>query len=226
MEKDLFDHFLQVSLLGRNYNLDKGIAGKELIRILLMVNLFGKKYNTGIDDNTKIELAIDRAYLDFCRTIRKENGQDIIVLRSIKNKAIEDIKKGINKILTEGKEYDKWFYPLCTKITKYGYTFGQAQKWVNMTMKYLLVLDCHIGLGSVALLENKLHAPIDNDIIKVAINKELISGNEVHKYKSWSSKDFKKVDYKTLQKRIKSFAERQRKSRIEWEFQAWNESDK
>lgn len=54
------------------------------------------------------------------------------------------------------------------QILKENFTIGQAQKWVNMTLKYLWLLD--------ALPDNidkkDLHVPIDSYIIKIAYRKK------------------------------------------------------
>ena len=80
--------------------------------------------------------------------------------------------------------YDDWFYDTCEELIKSMnddskeeyFTFGHAQKWVNMTMKYLYVIksifikyepnnvDRFSKLSEE--LEKKLHVPIDSYILE------------------------------------------------------------
>ena len=62
-------------------------------------------------------------------------------------------------------EFDAWHEELCERLKEvYGdfpFTVGQAQKWVNMSIKYLFVMDrayvehcwdyCHIPLDRIVL---------------------------------------------------------------------------
>ena len=75
-----------------------------------------------MSDDEKIDLAINRVYLDFCRTIRKDKGN--------RQKARTDGEKEISeKIKSIDKQYETWFNDLCKTLTNtIGYTFGQAQK--------------------------------------------------------------------------------------------------
>lgn len=50
------------------------------------------------------------------------------------------------------------------KVLKKSFTIGQAQKWVNMTLKYLWLLDALPD----NIDENDLHIPIDSYIIEIA----------------------------------------------------------
>ena len=89
------------------------------------------------------------------------------------------VNKGVDRcLLKEIKcEFDKWHYVLCSdlvmiskqtdRVFQYGkhLTYGQAQKWVNMTIKYCYIL----GIGSFN--DALMHVPID-DYILSAIAKE------------------------------------------------------
>lgn len=68
-------------------------------------------------------------------------------------------------------DFEQWHARVCSEIEKrYGevkhngnsfFTYGNAQKWVNMTMKYLWLL----GLLNNTVACNELHIPIDSFII-------------------------------------------------------------
>ena len=108
------------------------------------------------------------------------------------------------------------------------FSVGQAQKWLNMTLKYMWLLG---------LLENKikteyLHVPVDSYIIKAVWKNENITLPIVKKLKNgsrgayssekviaWSKWDYEK--YIDFQNSIKEDLGNQ--SRIEWEHTAWME---
>ena len=73
--------------------------------------------------------------------------------------------------LNNVSDFERWHDRVCSGIKeRYGevnhngksfFTYGNAQKWVNMTMKYLWLL----GLPDNTVACNKLHIPIDSFII-------------------------------------------------------------
>lgn len=104
-----------------------------------------------------------------------------------KNELIENICKNIlspvktekGEISFENSDFDEWHEVKCeeiinfmnnsidksnTEILKEKFTVGQAQKWVNMTLKYLWLLDALPD----NIDENDLHIPIDSYIIEIA----------------------------------------------------------
>lgn len=132
-----------------------------------------------------IAKCIDRAYLDLCRTIRFKPE-----CKGEKNKktrqenltpAKDSLKDSINSLLN-GEAKEAWHKDTCDKLIKnvldkdflenltrtddknytpVGFSYGHAQKWVNMTLKYLWLL----GLV-LPPLEASAHIPIDNYIIE------------------------------------------------------------
>lgn len=197
---------------------------KIIIEEFLMVSLFGANYQAN-----PVKAAINRAYRDFCRTIRNKKGEmnEGIILdvgkdknaktKTTKDIATDEIKGAINSIKND---YDLWQKSLCEKLKGMGYTFGQAQKWVNMTMKYLIVLN----YKPIKPYIEEFHAPIDNDIIKTAFrNGFKAEGWEKADSVSWSSKDFDKTKYNLIKQWIDGQAKKEKISPIEWEFRAWND---
>ena len=73
-------------------------------------------------------------------------------------------------------EYDKWHHESCFHLRALyhqhelnTFTYGNAQKWVNMTMKYLYLLRCLLNrqeLGYIDEITPYLHVPIDSYIIE------------------------------------------------------------
>lgn len=94
------------------------------------------------------------------------------------------------------------------------FTYGQAQKWINMTNKYLYVFSlifedwkderlCHIPI-LIKKHHEKLHIPIDNYILE-----EL----KLSKYAPWS-----KMDENSYNDCRREFENRD----IDWELENWN----
>lgn len=123
------------------------------------ISLFG-------NESDPVTAATKRAYRDFCRTVDFKEKSD-------HSKAIETVVSSFRSRLTKLSEiqsvegYDKWHKELGEEIKK---SFedhailkvGQVQKWINMTMKYLIILD----QDAVKRIEHFLHVPIDSIILK------------------------------------------------------------
>lgn len=113
----------------------------------------------------------DRAYRDFCRTIRF--NKTITTTDNRKN-VKRNVYEWIHKELISLKcfsvdDFNSWHDYACKIIIKDFSTeaklcYGQAQKWLNMTLKYLLVLDVYEAKKLLVFL----HVPIDKKVIHTA----------------------------------------------------------
>lgn len=128
------------------------------------------------DNNDLLAACINRAYLDFNRTI---HGIDKIITKDrlyletsdyIKE-SFSDIREGYVCIAQQEK-FDVWHRSICSELSSYynkhGYsTFsvGQAQKWINMTFKYIFTMGEDRIPGYRDLYEF-CHIPLDNIILK------------------------------------------------------------
>lgn len=90
---------------------------------------------------------------------------------------------------------------------------GQAQKWLNMTIKYMRMLGCYSE--PMNGFEKKLHIPVDEYILKAAKNKLNINtvGN------AWSKWEY--GEYKNFQNTLRDALAKIGKTRCEWEEKAW-----
>ncbi len=114
-----------------------------------------------------IELAMTKAYRDLMRTIRgfaSIENHDVII-----SNARATLKNNISKMMDANirtqEQFDNMHENACNElITTFDnqeFTIGQAQKWINMTFKYLHLLDyvkvqkvyefCHIPIDSYML---------------------------------------------------------------------------
>ena len=106
------------------------------------------------------------------------------------------------------------------------FTYGLAQKWVNMTLKYLWLLD----MLPKGLSEAKLHVPVDSFILEALketqqFNTEenkITGSGESYYYngEAWSAISDPK-NYKRLQDRIRDIAKERGFFPIQWEASAW-----
>lgn len=120
---------------------------------------FGKKIKSGDISNLKIDdiykMSIDFAYGDFKRTlagINKNNDNPREEAKQRIKDKLEELKKPKEQPIDSQESFDTWHKETCKDlIGLYGKAkleqedkeedrlkFGQAQKWVNMTLKYLV----------------------------------------------------------------------------------------
>ena len=102
------------------------------------------------------------------------------------------------------------------------FTIGQAQKWLNMTLKYLWLLN----ILPNGLDENHLHIPVDSYIIEAVSDKKhnyhyglkLEISTPKSSWSSWNDYD----EYLEFQKQVKK-AITEKYTPLEWESLAWIE---
>ena len=103
-----------------------------------------------------------------CRTIRF-NGKNGDMLRKAVDVLLEERIPELVAV-NDAEDFTKWHHSICEEIVSMyeseGIEFyiGQAQKWVNMTLKYLYVLVPDV----VEPFYRFLHIPLDNYIIDIA----------------------------------------------------------
>ncbi|GLI06723.1 hypothetical protein YDYSG_27530 [Paenibacillus tyrfis] len=118
-----------------------------------------------------IDASIRRAYLDFNRTLHGMAGLER------REELFEESRKFLRSKIDSLKdkdidltEFDQWHYQACMGLkqiyTTYSYTFniGQAQKWINMTLKYMFALR-EERVGGYTEVYQFCHIPIDNIIL-------------------------------------------------------------
>lgn len=137
----------------------------------------------------------NRAYLDLNRTLKfqKVPEEDKGELRKQKSKFREEISEIIvdritNLLNEKPQDYEAWHKETCNKVIKKaqeyeqdnwlqkngnegkGFYYGQAQKWVNMTIKYMWVTER--WKDKLDKLMNVLHVPVDSYIIEGVWNRD------------------------------------------------------
>ena len=194
-------------------------------------------------NDTLIKCA-EKAYLDLCRTI-KFNTENKDTRKGAKQKICEmlvheyDILENAVKGSDEKQNaFDCEHKRICEEIINtYSeiseLTYGQAQKWLNMMLKYVLMTAEDFAL------KNYLHIPVDSYImqavgsdnpkLKYCLKLECVPKKvgTVGKYSESTSKPWSKWNYEeyiAFQNCIrKAISESGYSSPIEWENKAWIE---
>lgn len=135
------------------------------------------------EDNYLLLKCANRAYLDLNRTLKfkkvsKEDKDNYKELQRQKSSFRKEtsiiIRDNIADLLRETPEnYDKWHKKTCEKVIEKANEYdvlqeklyhGQAQKWVNMTIKYMWVTEK--WKNELDKLMNVLHVPVDSYILQ------------------------------------------------------------
>lgn len=215
-------------------------ANNEKLMNFLVYSYFGCDISDPAEE--KKQKCARRAYLDLARTVKykyssseldkAKKDPDKRKYRDMRNDTITDIcEKLIDSIGNypgSNADFDSWHQKECEriqdimngevkdeKLLKKDFTFGQAQKWVNMTLKYMWLLD----MLPEGISEEDLHVPIDSFILEALTN---IYKDGTYKYngEAWSRLTTDKYD--TIQKEIRNIAkEKEINAPIEWENTAW-----
>jgi len=164
--------------------------------------------------------ASNRAYRDMNRTIRFDDLSDK-KRESIRQEVTEFLREAISEIVhtanVDQKAYDLWHFLTCSVIRSMyrdmgvDFYYGQAQKWVNMTIKYLYI----VGEFSFEALFPYLHIPIDNYIFQIAKTELGISRPPL----AWSRWDDYQKQYMTYQEALRSRIKDL--DPLRWEFKFW-----
>jgi hypothetical protein len=112
--------------------------------------------------------AVKQAYLDFSRTQHGfMNHPDHDEIQAGRQEwLIGEIRNTLNATFNDQEKFDNHHKLLMEKLiekSKGGCTYGQAQKWINMTLKYCLIIDPKASSKNVSFF----HVPIDNIIVRI-----------------------------------------------------------
>lgn len=137
-------------------------SDEEISKFLLKVYFdFSKGYIIG---------AIKRAYRDFNRTLLalpKDEGERKLWRDSCGRVLEKEVKRVVTIRFSNQYEFDDWHKSTCLAMRAENgiLSFGQTQKWINMTLKYLFVM----GEANVPGIKGNytyFHIPLDRIIIK------------------------------------------------------------
>lgn len=165
------------------------------------------------------------------------------LIKNICENILPSIETKEGEISLKNSDFDDWHKAKCEeikekmngnyetvnnsdeKVLEESFTIGQAQKWVNMTLKYLWLLNA-LPTG---VKPEYLHVPIDSYIIKIAYSKKVTFkyalGLEEKRKKSWSKLP-KYEKYFKIQEAIREAIKTNTTNEtipIKWESLAWIE---
>jgi hypothetical protein len=116
--------------------------------------------------------SVDRAYRDFNRTLHGiAKNQLTDSYHDLREVMIGIVKDLMTRKFNSQNQFDKWHQEMCDKLKaefklkrNHVINVGQAQKWINMTLKYLFALGDRVN--GVSENYRYFHIPVDNIILK------------------------------------------------------------
>lgn len=212
----------------------------------LIFSYFGITVEEAEDFNNALMASIKRAYRDASSHVLSINDGEKDVL---KKKGTEMICKAIKGLWDNEEAYDKFHFSLCkTLIELYSveeiykdkgrkFTYGIAQKWVNMTIKYIYMFNSVFNYSEfekvIEKYESDFHIPLDRFIF-MEFKKSEICVLDILGTESWSKYDdevqtefrnIKNTRYYKLQKQVQRDILKGQLP-LEWEHKAWIENAK
>ena len=166
------------------------IKNEQILRDFLVYSYFGIVPERIYDKNSFEKLSADdyntycikRALMVAYRDATNQGAYNALFKEELADEKLDEKSEAARKEaaeflldeihgLNDVSDFERWHARVCSEIEKrYGeikhngnsfFTYGNAQKWVNMTMKYLWLL----GLLDNTVDCEKLHIPIDSFII-------------------------------------------------------------
>lgn len=144
-----------------------------------------------VDDT--ITLAMDKAYCDLMRTIRgfSYNPEHDIIIKKARQSLHSSIAAILSAEINDQAKFDDLHktacYALISSFKGQTFTVGQAQKWINMTFKYLHLLD----YPEVQKVYEYCHIPIDTYMLSITnyslskVWSKLDDYSEYLEYQNW-----------------------------------------
>jgi hypothetical protein len=110
---------------------------------------------------------IKRAFLDFCRTLKVKDGNRPNLKQSAEKFILAQLTKATKSEFKTQTEFDAFHKISCEKLieTWTELNIGQAQKWINMTLKYWLLLG-EKRINGIEKNSKYFHIPIDSYVQK------------------------------------------------------------
>jgi hypothetical protein len=165
-----------------------------------------------------------RAYRDFSRTLRDLNTDGDIkrdAKNTVENLLLERINIVLDSDFENQHEFDLWHQKTCeiiiSKSPELELKVGQAQKWINMTLKYMYTLK-ESRIAGINRNVCYFHVPIDN-----IIQTEFAKDKNVENLKTRWSRINSYAVYMNYQKKIRENYEG--KIPFEVEFLLFNQTD-
>lgn len=183
------------------------------------VSAFYYTVKNRLEKEDKIRSAVWLAYRDLCRTIRGFSKIEPALKSEIKTNCEKFMREQFEYLMSikscmNSENFYSWHYYTTTNLKyvfnrnqaislnikteiPFCFTYGQAQKLVNMFLKYMLLVD-----DRVLSIIDYLHIPIDNVMLDGIENNFPSLGEIVGKCRPWSRLD-NYEDYKMFQEKYR-----------------------
>ncbi len=144
-------------------------------------------FNPKKHDNNYHLAGIRRAFLDFSRTSSTKKDERSSNIKKAENFISKRLSEMLKSKMKSQPEFDDFHEKICEKLTNEIWTelkIGQAQKWINMTLKYWLLL----GESRISDIEKNaeyFHIPIDRIIQNNFFGKNNSAWSKIVKYKEY-----------------------------------------
>lgn len=209
-------------LINIYYDIDFSSSEGEIINSVIKHAYTDATNQGAFNTREKIIRDHDREIRSYVKD-NKEKSEFKTNVDLIKEKAVNEIKKALDNYGKDSTDFNSWHADLCSKILdqfkkvlwvdkdqkcnddRKAFTYGNAQKWVNMTIKNIYVL-CLMGrlvnennpdvLGTgfhgfmkkykiLCDLSEDFHFPVDSYIIDAACSEDLVTEHDLQdeKYK-------------------------------------------
>ncbi|MEO7045479.1 MAG: hypothetical protein ABI091_09265 [Ferruginibacter sp.] len=150
-------------------------------------------------DNGFYYAGINRAFLDFSRTLKIKDENRANLKQNAEKFILIQLTKATQTEFSNQTEFDNFHKISCKKLRESWneLSFGQAQKWINMTLKYWLLLG-NKRIKGIEKNAKYFHIPIDSYVQKGMFPKIPL--------KPWSKiNDFKEyMNYQLQHRKIES----------------------
>lgn len=136
--------------------------------------------------------------------------------------AKDTVKEFINNLLDGGQPVcpEEYIFKICRNTCEYGFTFGNAQKLINMVAKYMFII-CYDDITKRYKFQN-CHCPMDGIMIQMVKNKGMCI--DIPSDFPWSKmvSDGKSIpkEYQMFQETIRSLC-KEDELPIEYDFEQW-----
>jgi len=127
------------------------------------------------DGTDHLALCVRRAYLDLNRTLHGfAVHQTAGKLRDAAHQRVAHTIQALRRVEPTQDAFDAWHRKACADLRAHyrrgdfeSFTYGQAQKWLNMTLKYVFAMG-EQRLGGYSMYYPFAHVPIDNVFVSAA----------------------------------------------------------
>lgn len=207
----------------------------------------GKKGLTNFDDlcnwyfgskDRTIEVCAHRAYRDFCRrltSIGKCRASAKSDWRKNAEKWIADsIEELFQSLPNRLADFDEWHNAVCQKLIDItpqkklnlcnAFSYGLAQKWLNMTLKNMLIMEQWDT--ELEKIKSYLHVPVDSYIMEAASKCQVLikrKDGQYGEYKEGVSKPWSQWNYEEYIEFQNALRQKLSEAPIIWEGSAWVE---